>query len=284
MANPIYPGAVWYPGINAGYNAGHNAMTAVVCHYTVGRNSLDLLAREGTCQFLVARDGSVYQLAEVDAECWHAGSPFNQAGPGIEVEYLDEPTMFTDPQRDACGDLVVWLSWEWGVPLVYYDTGGDDTLRTDAHHGFLSHRACYQYSGDWHYDYWTYDDWTQMVGPQPPTRNLQVVYYGKGKLDVGNFKVFRVGEHWDSFRCDEDGTVVHSFYPWQRGENDLAVGNEIVGRDCAPDGNLDVIVRPTEVGGVGRTDVYVDDGHGALKHFFQNGPVDWAWHEDPIRW
>jgi hypothetical protein len=174
---PIYPGALWYPGINAGYNAGRNDMRAVVCHYTVGYNSLDLLAREGTCQFLISRGGAsanspdgratVWQLAEADATCWHAGSPFNSLGPGLEAERYDEEPMLTDEQIDAIGGLVRWLGAEHGIPLDYYDTGGDNDLRIPDHHGFLSHRACLQ-SGDWHYDYWHREDWARMVAPAAP--------------------------------------------------------------------------------------------------------------------
>ena len=276
MANPMYPAAVWYPGINAGYQAGRNDMRAVVCHYTVGYNSLDLLARQGTCQFLVSRDGTVWQLAEVDAECWHAGAPFNGLGPGIEVEYYDEPTMFTPAQLAACGDLVVWLSWEWGLPLVYYDTGGDNAARVSDWHGFLSHRACRQTSGDWHYDYWSLEDWEAMIGGGGPRPGEPSTTYGRRrKVD---FVEFKLGDHYDTFRVDGDGTVIHSFYPWQRGVGDITVGTEIVGRGVKPNGNIGATHDGT------RYDLWVEGRDGELVHFFQHGGTDFAWYEDGARW
>jgi N-acetylmuramoyl-L-alanine amidase len=179
MPDPIYPDAIWYPGNAAGYSLGRNSMRAVVCHYTVGKNSLDLIARDALCQFLVSRGGdtpnspdgraTVWQLAETDAKCWQAGDPFNGLGPGIEIEFYDEEPMFTPAQLEATGSLVHWLG-SFGIPLDYYDTGGDNSRRVWDHHGFLSHRSC-QSTADWHTDYWLREDWDRMVAapvPVPP--------------------------------------------------------------------------------------------------------------------
>lgn len=122
-------------------------MTSVVCHYTVGKASAPIGLR-GYFQYLVSRDGRVQQFAETDAVCWHAGSPWNSRGPGIEVEYLDEPTIFTPEAEAATGDLVSWLNSEWGVPLDFYD----GSRRADWH-GFITHRSLIQ-TGDPHSDYW----------------------------------------------------------------------------------------------------------------------------------
>ena len=136
-------------------------MRVVVCHYTVGYNSAPIGLR-GYFQFLVGRDGTVTQFAEVDAVCWHAGE-WNVYGPGIEVEYRDEPTIFTDPQRAACGGLVGWLNSEWGVPLDYYD--GPRQSPSDQH-GFMSHRSLVQ--TEQHYDFWPVEDWLAMIPPNEP--------------------------------------------------------------------------------------------------------------------
>lgn len=203
MPNPIYPGAVWYPGAHANYESGTCATHAAVCHYTVGRNSLDLVARDGLAAFLISRGGdepnspggraTVYQTAPVDALTYHAGSPFNGYGPGLEVEYHSDyhATMFTDDQLRATGDLVLWLSSEWGIVLDYYDTDGNNDARVWDHSGFLSHRAC-QSSADWHYDYWSREDWNAMIsagpGPGPGVpdpllggvENMVVIYQVEG--------------------------------------------------------------------------------------------------------
>lgn len=157
MRDPRYPAALWRPGVNAGYHAGRTPVTSVVCHYTVGVNSLPVMDR-GYFNFLVSRDGTVHQGAEVDAVCWHAGSPWNGLGPGIEVEHYQEPAVFTDAQRDATGALVRWLHAEWGVQLRYY-CGTERVANFD---GFIAHRSVIQ-TGDWHSDYWPQDDWDRMV-------------------------------------------------------------------------------------------------------------------------
>jgi hypothetical protein len=143
----IYPAAVWSPGVNAGYKAGRTSMRTAVCHYTVGRNSAPIGLR-GYFQFLVARDGTVTQFAEADAVCWHAGTPWNSRGPGIEVEYLDEPAIFTPEAEAATGLLVSWLHDVYGIRTDFYD--GPRIAEWD---GFITHRSLIQ-SGDAHSDYW----------------------------------------------------------------------------------------------------------------------------------
>lgn len=149
MPEPRYPEAVWDPGVNAGYRAGRNVITTAVCHYTVGRDSRPI-GRRGYFQFLVSRDGTVTQFAEADAVCWHAGTPWNFRGPGIEVEYLDEDVIFTPAADRATGELVGWLHAEWGVPLDFYDGP-----RINSWSGFITHRSLIQ-TGDAHSDYWPY--------------------------------------------------------------------------------------------------------------------------------
>ena len=159
----IFPGAVWRPGANAGYNSGHAAMTTAVAHFTVGRDSTAIGDR-GYFNFLVARDGTIIQFAEADAITWHAGN-WNSRGPGIEVEYLPgfDDAVFTDPQRTACGELVRWLG-QW-IPLDYYDGP-----RVGSHDGFIAHGSLLQ-SGDSHTDSWPRSDWDQMVAPTPPLKD-----------------------------------------------------------------------------------------------------------------
>lgn len=154
----IYPGAVWSPGVNAGYAAGRTSMTAAVCHYTVGRDSRPIGLR-GYFNFLVSRDGTVTQFAEADAVCWHAGAPWNFRGPGIEVEYLPgvDDDIFTPEALAACGALVRWL----GIPLAFYDGP-----RIADWSGFITHRSLIQ-TGDAHSDYWTEQDWAAMTATKP---------------------------------------------------------------------------------------------------------------------
>lgn len=158
-----YPGAVWRPGAAAGYAHGHTTMQSVVCHYTVGKDSRPVGDR-GYFNFLVSRDGTVTQFAEADALTWHAGNPFNGLGPGIEVEYLDEPDIFTPEAHDATAHLCQWLSDTYGIPLDYYD---QPAQRIPAFHGFISHRSVVE-DADLHNDYWP--DLPRVAAAPTPTQ------------------------------------------------------------------------------------------------------------------
>jgi N-acetylmuramoyl-L-alanine amidase len=166
MPNPIFPGAVWDPGRAAGYNQGRNRMRSVKCHYTVGRNSWELIKNEGLAQWLVTRDGVVAQYAEADALCYDSGE-WNDDGPGIEIEFLDEPEgIFSDAARVACSGLIYWLNGEWGVPLDYYDGA---RLPEGTWQGFIAHGSLQQSQA--HTDYWPRPDWDRMIamgGPGTP--------------------------------------------------------------------------------------------------------------------
>lgn len=153
----IYPGAVWRPGRNAGYAAGRNRMQLCVCHYTVGRVDSDLSVMDrGYFNFLVARDGTVYQGAEADALTWHAGTA-NAWGPGIEVSYLPgvDDELWTPEAYAATADLVAWLIG-LGIPDAFYDGPRIDPAGFS---GFLTHRSVQQPDG--HSDWW----------PELPRRN-----------------------------------------------------------------------------------------------------------------
>lgn len=166
MPNPWYPAANRDPGVSAGYVHGQViSVVSCVVHYTVGVNSRGLIRDEGLAEFLIDRDGTIWQFSEADAICYHAGYPYNGRGPGIEVEYYPDtdPVMFTDAARTATGGLVRWLNSEWGIPLDYYD---NPDARTADHHGFISHRSVIE-DAAYHNDYWPRPDWDQMLAPTP---------------------------------------------------------------------------------------------------------------------
>ncbi len=160
MPDPIYPVARWRPGANA--DNGHTTMESAVCHYTVGRDSTSIGDR-GFFHFLVARDGRVFQFARADAICFHAGDPWNERGPGIEVEYLPDydDEIFTPEAEAATALLVAWLEDEWGIPAEFYDGA-----RRNVWHGFITHRSLIQ-TGDYHSDWWPYLPTITDPGPIP---------------------------------------------------------------------------------------------------------------------
>lgn len=163
-----YPKATQDPGVSAGYVHGRvYSMLSVVTHYTVGVDSRGLIRDQGLAEFLVARDGTIWQFCEVDAICYQAGYPYNGRGPGIEVEYYPDTddAIFTAAARTACGGLVRWLNSEWGIPLTYYD---DTDNRIGDYVGFISHRSVIE-DAAYHHDYWPRSDWDQMVSTPAPT-------------------------------------------------------------------------------------------------------------------
>lgn len=203
MGQPLYPGAVWNPGVNAGYKAGHTTMTDCVAHYTVGTDSTGI-GLNGYFHWLVSRDGRVQQFAEADALTWHVGED-NAAGPGIEVEYLpgQDDTVFTDAARQACGALVRWLSAEWGIPLQYHD--GEHDTQPGSFAGFVSHKSIIQ--SEEHQDFWPQADWDLMVGvpPVPPTDNLlEDPLVTTQLLPDGSVLVFCVGTDNGVYSCTRD--------------------------------------------------------------------------------
>ena len=153
----LYPGADWNPGFNAGYTNGRNRMEVVKAHFTVGKDSTSVGLR-GYFQWLISRDGYVQQFAEADALCWDSGE-WNDNGPGIEIEYLDEDAIFTDAARTSCSKLIHWLNGEWGVPLTYWDAGR--ITETTGYRGFIAHRDLVQ--TEQHTDYWPQADWDAMT-------------------------------------------------------------------------------------------------------------------------
>ena len=183
MPDPIYPGAVWRPGVNA--DNGQTSMESVVCHYTVGRDSRPIGDR-GYFHFLVSRDGTVTQFARANAVCWHAGQPWNERGPGIEVEYLPgaDDDVFTPAAWIATGQLDAWLHNEWGVPLAFHDGP-----RLASWNGFITHRSLIQ-TGDAHSDYWP--DLPIGGGPTTSTGGNSVYHMIIDGPAAGNPRTFKV--------------------------------------------------------------------------------------------
>jgi N-acetylmuramoyl-L-alanine amidase len=174
MGAEYYPGALWMPGRNAGWAAGTNAMQSITQHYTVGVDSTGILL-DGYFHALIGKgpEAGVKQAAEWSAVTWHAGEA-NWTGPGIEYERLGDWEPLTAYQIDEGGKLNEWLAAEWGLPLAFYDTWGDNGARVPPGSGapYITHRSWQQSAP--HSDYITYDDWNAMVAPAPSVGGLFV--------------------------------------------------------------------------------------------------------------
>lgn len=162
MPDPFYPHAVQVAGANRAYRAGRiTRVTTGIRHYTVGVNSIGTCGRD--FQFLQARDGVLFQGAEVDAVNWGAGDPWNRCSVHIEAEWhptynADEPVLnaaMVATQRP----FLAWLESEWGIrrDASYH---GPDRLTSWA--GFIDHRWLIQ-SGDWHYNLWPPELWPTLT-------------------------------------------------------------------------------------------------------------------------
>jgi hypothetical protein len=160
-----YEGAIHVRGANASYESGRNLMDVVVLHYTVGVNSYPVGVR-GYFQFLINRDGTIYQFAPVDAVCWHAGE-WNRQGPGIEVEYhylYHGEEVFNPAMREAARGLIAWLRDVHGIRSEKWP--GDRIPTSYGWRGAIDHTDLVQSA--MHFDYWPATDWAVIAGWTPP--------------------------------------------------------------------------------------------------------------------
>jgi hypothetical protein len=284
MAEVWYPFAIRRYGAHANYERGTNSMRAVVCHYTVGVNSIGTLGRDFT--FLIDRDGDVHQGCPVNAKVWHAGEPWNTTSCGIEVEYHptyddedgdgpEDEEVMTEAQVEALHGLVMWLHHEWGIPLDFYDGP-----RVSSWHGFINHASLIQ-TGTWHYDYWPRADWDRIVAapaPPPEPPRPQVALTGKNSMGISVAIVPSAGL-FETFRIDSAGNVVHSWHPAANG-----VGAEVVASGALPRGDVSHVRQVNPDGSLGRADVYFERADGSYGHAYQLAPNDWQWYPDGAAW
>ena len=147
-----YPGAIAHPSPN--FRDGRRAaVDQVVLHTTEGglASSLATLTdpyRQAvneagqlenarvSSHYLVSED-AIYQLVSDQNEAWHAG-PANRHTIGVEiVGDADDPRTWSAKIVSQLGQLVGWLSSEYGIPLVYRGEATDPDLVR----GFVAHGA-----------------------------------------------------------------------------------------------------------------------------------------------
>jgi N-acetyl-anhydromuramyl-L-alanine amidase AmpD len=164
-----YPKAVWLSQTrnNSGrFKVGQPEI--IVYHYTAagsGKGSADYLSRphvpSSSAHFVIDRDGTVYQLSEINIKTWHAGSSswgkrvgINSYGIGIEIanygywreeltRWIPDPKAaswlklthknehtprfwepYTDKQYRALEELTAWLLQT--IPTLQIQVGHDD--------------------------------------------------------------------------------------------------------------------------------------------------------------
>lgn len=162
--NNLVPGCVPFPGIFANYGAGRlRAFLAVIWHYTVGVNSLLLLANNGLCAFLIAGDGTIYQMGPWDGVNY-TQCEWNIWAQGIEVESLDGS--ITDAQIASLGYLTIFLLGVGEIPWWFYD--GERIPVGSPIAGVTNHRNLHQNACAEHYDGFGQEVWDAINAP-PPT-------------------------------------------------------------------------------------------------------------------
>lgn len=175
--NNLVPGAVPYPGIFWNYGAGViRNWLAIIWHYTVGRNSLALIANNGLCAFLIAPDGTIYQMAPWDS-INYTQCEFNVIAQGIEVESLDGS--ITDAQVASLGYLTIFLINAGAIVPVFYDGPRIELYQCG---GVTNHRCLNQHACDNHSDGFGQEVWDAIMQPAPPPEEPEQIKEGEMRL------------------------------------------------------------------------------------------------------
>jgi len=123
--------AIWHPSPNFGPRRDGLVPTLIVLHYTAMRSSAAALERlcdpgvEVSAHYLIASDGTLWQMVEEKLRAWHAGvgewagqDDINSRSIGIELDNRgDHP--FGDPQMCALEGLLAQIKTRWDI-----DTAG----------------------------------------------------------------------------------------------------------------------------------------------------------------
>ncbi len=122
--NPnLYESATWMPltGHSAPGNVANRKL--IVLHITQGPTAASAIdtfkssvaPHRVSAHFVIDRDGTVYQLLDLNDTAWHA-SACNPTSVGIEHAAMVGTLMATDDQYDASSKLVAWLCTRLNVP------------------------------------------------------------------------------------------------------------------------------------------------------------------------
>lgn len=122
--------ALWHPSPNFGARREGQRPSLIVLHYTAmqsAEKARDWLCNEEaqvSAHYVLARDGTVWQLVEEDQRAWHAGAgewrgqgDVNSRSIGIEIANTGaEP--FPEPQMAALEALIARIKARWEIAEV----------------------------------------------------------------------------------------------------------------------------------------------------------------------
>jgi N-acetylmuramoyl-L-alanine amidase len=108
----------------------------------------ELHERPGTCaQFVVDRDGTIYQLVRLPLVCRHTVG-LNWTAIGIEHVGTSDAAILGNPRQLAASlALTLWLAHRYGIPRNAV-IGHSESLRSPFHHELYPGWRC-QTHGDW---------------------------------------------------------------------------------------------------------------------------------------
>jgi N-acetyl-anhydromuramyl-L-alanine amidase AmpD len=112
----IYPDAKWQPLVDHSAPGNLANRNLIVLHITEGSSAASAIAtfkaskkpHRVSAHFVIDRDGTVYQLVDLNDTAWHA-STVNARSVGIEHAATAEGLHATDAQYTASAKLVAWL-------------------------------------------------------------------------------------------------------------------------------------------------------------------------------
>ena len=113
----LYPDAVWHPLIGHSASGSFSDRNTIVLHITEGPSAASAIAtfeqsttpHRVSAHFVIDRDGTVYQLLDLNYTAWHA-SQVNAHSIGIEHAAIAGKLMATEAQYAASAKLVNWLA------------------------------------------------------------------------------------------------------------------------------------------------------------------------------
>ncbi len=127
-AEPVADPAIRHPSPNCGPRRGGVLPDMVVIHYTAMTDAASALARlcdpaaAVSAHYLIARDGTCWQLVDEAARAWHAGAgawggvtDVNSCSIGIELDN-DGRTPFAAPLMDRLDALLPEIMARWRIP------------------------------------------------------------------------------------------------------------------------------------------------------------------------
>jgi N-acetyl-anhydromuramyl-L-alanine amidase AmpD len=123
MSLVLYPDAKWEPLVDHSAPGLLSNRNLIILHITEGSSAASAIAtfrasvhpHRVSAHFVIDRDGTVYQLVDLNDTTWHA-SQVNSRSVGIEHAATAEGLAATEEQYVASSKLVAWLCGVLKIP------------------------------------------------------------------------------------------------------------------------------------------------------------------------